>query len=52
LGIAVLAAACGSQLVAANEDQKPRTNLQKQVSAEIERLRKSKKPSVSQGKLL
>jgi murein endopeptidase len=50
-GLAVLAAACGPHWAGVNEDQKTRTDLQKQVSTEIERLRQSKKPSVSQGKL-
>ena len=49
LGLAVLTLACGVPLVAAKEDAKPPTNLQKQISTEIEKLLKSKKPSVSQG---
>ena len=51
LGLAVLTVSCGAHSDAANEDKKPSTDLQKRVSAEIARLRKSKKPSVSQGRL-
>ena len=50
LGLAVLAAACGPHLAAANEDQKPRTDLQKQVSKEIERLRQQLASYQTQGR--
>ncbi len=51
LGLAVLTASCGSQLLAAKEDQRSRANLKKQLTAKIERLQKSKKPSISKGRL-
>lgn len=51
ISLVVFVAASGSQLAVANEDQQSETDLQEQVSAEIERLRQAKKPSVSQGRL-
>ena len=51
LGLAVFAVTCGPHLSPANEEQETRTDLKEQVSAEIERLRRSKRPSVSKGKL-
>jgi murein endopeptidase len=50
LSLAVFAAAGGLTLAAA-ADQKPREDLPMQVASEIERLRQSKRPSVSQGLL-
>ena len=50
-GLGAFVTLCGFQVATANDDQKPRTELQKQVFAKIEDARKGKRPSVSEGKL-